>query len=162
MGLRQRLATTDDLPEIGRIVAAAFHPSTDAITRRLFPPHLESLDESIDDGARLWRQARKTASFDDERNVMTVVVDDALSGQVVGFSLWERPVMDGSEHIDPVKKEPKSYTSKTLDEAAFKEMKSVVNSEIERRLGEKGTSDKWRKAHTIHLRLLILTDDCAL
>lgn len=137
MSLRMRTATAEDIPAIGRISAAAFDPSTDSITRRLFPR------DAGDTKIAPWREARKGASLKSERTVMMVVVDEQLNDEVVGFSFWEAPVNDGRGepvHLHPKEPEPPAG----LDLAAYQEMRSIVGGDAVDTFGKDGTAHIWR------------------
>uniref|UniRef100_A0A8H7KBB6 N-acetyltransferase domain-containing protein n=1 Tax=Bionectria ochroleuca TaxID=29856 RepID=A0A8H7KBB6_BIOOC len=136
MSLRMRTATAEDIPAIGRISAAAFDPSTDSITRRLFPR------DAGDTKIAPWREARKGASLKSERTVMIVVVDEQLNDEVVGFSFWEAPVNDGRGepvHLHPKEPEPPAG----LDLAAYQEMRSIVGGDAVDTFGKDGTAHIW-------------------
>lgn len=137
MSLRMRTATAEDIPAIGRISAAAFDPSTDSITRRLFPRN------AGDAKIAPWREARKGASLKSERTVMMVVVDEQLNDEVVGFSFWEAPVNNGRGepvHLHPKEPEPPAE----LDLAAYQEMRSIVGGDAVDTFGKDGTAHIWR------------------
>ncbi|KAH7160971.1 acyl-CoA N-acyltransferase [Dactylonectria macrodidyma] len=139
MSLHLRDATQEDIPAIARICAAAFHPDTDAITRRLFPPHLKP--ENISDGevAYSWRAARKAHSMESDRNIMMVAVDVDLD-EVVGFALWESPI--GSEDtVEAMRAYPEPPA--TLDLAAFAELRSLASADVTETFGDRGTKDVW-------------------
>lgn len=140
MALRLRSAAEADMDAIAAISAAAFHPTTDAIARRLFPPHLQPPGMPDGDAARPWRLARKTANFHAKRTVMMAVVDDALDGTVVGFSVWEAPAR-GEDEEDT---HPPEQPCAALDHAALAEMRDIVVGDAKRRFGERDTKDVWR------------------
>ncbi|KAM5384608.1 hypothetical protein ACJZ2D_001353 [Fusarium nematophilum] len=146
MTLHLRAATESDLEGIADVATASFNPDTDAISAHLFPPHLKPRDETYAHAARPWRLARKTDRFHAERTVVMVAVDEALSGRIVGFSLWERPAR-GGEHDKP-EPPPIRPPCATLDHAAFDEMKKVLGGDSAKHFGQKGTKDVW------HLEML--------
>ncbi|KAH7150147.1 acyl-CoA N-acyltransferase, partial [Dactylonectria estremocensis] len=139
MSLQLRDATQQDLPAIARICAAAFHPSTDAITRRLFPVHLRPENISDDEVAYSWRAARKAHSMKSDRNIMIVAVDVDLD-EVVGFALWESPLGSG-DAVNPVCAYPEAPA--TLDQVAFAELRSLASADVTETFGERGTKDVW-------------------
>ncbi|POR38561.1 Uncharacterized protein TPAR_01259 [Tolypocladium paradoxum] len=140
MALRLRSAIDADMDAIAAISAAAFHPTTDAIARRLFPPHLRPPDMQAGDAARPWRLARKTSKLHAKRTVMMVVVDDALDGTIVGFSVWEAPVR-GKEDEEEMHLPEQPCAG--LDRAALAEMQSIVAGDAKRRFGQRDTKDIW-------------------
>ncbi|KND88961.1 hypothetical protein TOPH_06412 [Tolypocladium ophioglossoides CBS 100239] len=140
MTLCLRLATEADLGAIAAVSAAAFHPTTDAIARRLFPPHLQPPDVQDGDAARPWRLTRKTSNLDAKRTVMMVVVDEALEGAIVGFSVWEAPVR-GEEDEEETNLPEKPCAA--LDHVALAEMRRLVVEDAKRRFGERESKDVW-------------------
>lgn len=140
MGVQLRTAVEADAAGIATLAAKAFHPDTDAISRKLFPAHLQPTEVQSGDTVRLWRQARKTIKLADNRINMVVAVDDDLGGQIVGFSLWEVPVRAASD--DEVL--PSAVYSPGLDQKAFDEMQKVLSGDIRRNFGDQGTNNMWR------------------
>jgi hypothetical protein len=134
MPLQMRQATEGDLGSIARISAAAFHPSTDSITRRLFPGGCDS--------ARAWREARKTISLESERTLMMVVEDSEADGRIVGFSFWEIPIAHVGAKPQQQSREPDAPAE--LDQDAFREMKAIVTGDAADAFGQEGTSRIWR------------------
>lgn len=136
-----RAATEDDVEAFGAVCARAFHPSRDPMTRELFPAHLQPKDIPYGDAAIPWKSTRVGLKFHLSRTVITVAVDDALDGKVVGFSIWERPVPEGQEpgNLD-VGQEPIA----ALDKDMFKEMKVVLGADAKKHFGERGTDCIWR------------------
>lgn len=143
MTLRLRIATESDLDAVSDVATASFNPETDAISAHLFPPHLKPPGEAYAHAARPWRLARKTDRFRSQRTTLIVAVDEALSGKVVGFALWEKPVR-GEEHGKP-EAAPIKPPCATLDHAAFDEMKRVLGEDHAKRFGEKGSHNVWRE-----------------
>ncbi|KAJ4317193.1 hypothetical protein N0V84_007497 [Fusarium piperis] len=144
MTLRLRIATESDLDAVADVATATFKPETDAISAHLFPPHLKPPGEAYAHAARPWRLARKTGRFHSRRTILVVAVDEALSGKVVGFALWEKPVRgdkDLKSEAAPVKP-----PCATLDNAAFDEMKKVLGKDHDMRFGEDGADNMWRRS----------------
>ncbi|KAH6996036.1 acyl-CoA N-acyltransferase [Ilyonectria sp. MPI-CAGE-AT-0026] len=140
MPITLRDATPQDIPAIAKICTAAFHPTTDIITRTLFPPHLKASDAGDDEAAYSWRAARKSHSMESKRNIMMVAVDGDLNGEIVGFALWESPVNpEDPLQTAPAYPEPPS----TLDQAAYAELRSVASADAKETFGEQGTRDVW-------------------
>lgn len=143
MTLRLRIATETDLDAVADVATATFNPETDAISAHLFPPHLKPPGEAYAHAARPWRLARKADRFHSQRTVLIVAVDEALSGKVVGFALWEKPArgdQGGEPEAAPVKP-----PCATLDHAAFDEMKKVLGRDHAMRFGERGADTVWRE-----------------
>ncbi|KAH7276077.1 acyl-CoA N-acyltransferase [Fusarium solani] len=141
MALRLRIATESDLDAVADVATASFSPQTDAISAHLFPAHLKPEGEAYAHAARPWRLARKTDRFHSQRTTLVVAVDEALSGKVVGFALWEKPVR-GEEHGQP-EAAPIKPPCATLDHAAFDEMRRVLGEDHSKRFGEKGADNVW-------------------
>ncbi|RSL56240.1 hypothetical protein CEP54_008939 [Fusarium duplospermum] len=145
MTLRLRIATESDLDAVADVATASFNPETDAISAHLFPPHLKPEGEAYAHAARPWRLARKTDRFHSRRTILIVAVDEALSGKVVGFALWEKPVRGDNGQPEPAPIKPPCAT---LDHAAFNEMKRVLGQDHAKRFGGNGADNIW------HLEML--------
>lgn len=142
MTIHVRDATADDIPAIARIAAAAFHPSTDAISAALFPAHLKAADNpDVGDAALPWRLARKSASlraFDglNDGSRMMVAVDDAADGVVVGFSTWDAPEREGNDQeLEALKHWSPSPPPAALDTEAFQELRRIVDGDVKAVMG---------------------------
>ena len=134
-----RLATEADIDAIAAIASSAFHPDTDAITRRLFPTHLQAANSTPASTAGAWRYARKTTKLTDPRISITVAVGD--DSQVVGFSLWEIPAR--GTHGGAVLSS--SVQCPGLDQTAFDEMQQVLRDDVQKIFGDRGTDHVWRR-----------------
>lgn len=125
MVLSIRQAKEADQEMIGDIAAAAFNPTTDAISRRLFPSDLQPTNMPVGEACRQWRAARKTSSFHSSGTAMIVAVDSALDEQIVGFALWDVPSPTGGcekrQSQDP---EPAAHAG--LDQSALAEMRRIL------------------------------------
>ena len=138
MAITIRPATEADLPEVVHLSMAAFDPSTDAITRRLFPPHLQTAARPGSEAIKQWSIARKSARLHMERSVMMVTVDDALDGKVVGYSMWFAPLQGDAEEMPRPKR-----TFDGMDQAAFAELREIMMEDERETFGEKGSADVW-------------------
>ncbi|CAG7557578.1 unnamed protein product [Fusarium equiseti] len=134
-------ATEEDLPAIARIATSAFHPSTDALSRCLFPPHLQPKDIPDGEAAYDWRAARKASSLASPESHLIVAVDDDKDSKdrIVGFALWDAPPADGDDSAPS-----KPIECAALDKEAFEEMKKTVNQDAVDTFGEKGIAGVWR------------------
>lgn len=139
MSIQIREATEADLPAIARISSAAFHPSTDAISRHLFPPHLKA-DSSHDlgDAALPWRLARKSAALkafhglNDGSKAMVAVDGD----EVVGFSWWEAPEREGGdEELEAMKHWFPDPAPVGVDQQAFMKLRSLLDADAKDVIG---------------------------
>ncbi|KAM0246877.1 hypothetical protein ACHAQJ_010058 [Trichoderma viride] len=141
MTIRVRESTQDDLPAIGRIAAAAFHPRTDSISARLFSVQQQQQDAATSDGEIYsWRYAKKTASLYSPHAVMVVAVDDSLNDQVVGFGLWDVHSEKALNQPQPSAQEP---PPPSFDQEAFAELRAIVSADHQEMFGERGIKDVW-------------------
>lgn len=141
MVLRLRPAVDADIPAIGRVSSAAFHPQTDPVARNLFPERLRPAHISDDEVQLAWRTSRKGASVKRPSAVMMVVEDDDLDEQVVGFALWDKP----HEEETKVVQGPDEFPD-TLDKDAFTLTRAIVEEDQKITFGERGAKDVWRKS----------------
>ncbi|KAJ5827476.1 GNAT family acetyltransferase [Penicillium robsamsonii] len=116
----------------------AFDPSTDAITRNLFPPHLQIPERSGSEAIRQWSIARKSARLHAKGFVMMVAVGNVLDGKAVGYSMWFAPVEGDEEELPRPKR-----TFAGMDQAAFAELREIIMEDEQRIFGEKGAADGW-------------------
>ncbi|CVK97724.1 uncharacterized protein FMAN_11718 [Fusarium mangiferae] len=140
MTIRLIEASEEHLPTIARIATSAFHPNTDALSRRLFPPHLQPTDLPDGEAAYDWRFARKASSLASSESHLVVAIDDEKVGddQVVGFSLWDAPPTTGGDSGPS-----KEIQCTALDKEAYNEMKKTVNQDAVDTLGEQGIAGVW-------------------
>jgi hypothetical protein len=134
-------ASEADLPAISRIATSAFHPETDALSRRLFPPHLQPKDIPDGEAAYDWRLARKASSLASSESHLIVAVDADKNAEdrIVGFALWDAPPAEGGDSGLS-----KPIECAALDKEAFEEMKKTVNGDATETFGEKGIDGIWR------------------
>ncbi|KAG5789732.1 hypothetical protein H9Q69_011207 [Fusarium xylarioides] len=140
MTIRLVEASEEHLPAIARIATSAFHPNTDALSRRLFPPHLQPKDLPDGEAAYGWRFARKSSSLASSESHLVVAIDDE-KGQddlVIGFSLWDAPPATGGDSGPS-----KEIQCTSLDKEAYNEMKKTVNQDAVETLGEQGIAGVW-------------------
>ncbi|KAJ4012432.1 hypothetical protein NW752_008122 [Fusarium irregulare] len=133
-------ASEQDLPAIARIATSAFHPSTDALSRRLFPPHLQPKNIADGEAAYDWRAARKASSLASSESHLVVAVDDdkVPEDRIVGFALWDAPPADGDDSGPS-----KPIDCDALDKQAFEQMKKTVNQDAVDTFGKKGIAGVW-------------------
>ncbi|GFF38514.1 hypothetical protein IFM58399_05260 [Aspergillus lentulus] len=152
MALSIRPAREADLETIASIAAAAFNPTTDAISRRLFPPDLQPTDMPAGEACRQWRAARKSASFHSDGTALMVAVDDALHGQIVGFALWDVPipvpVPAGAGRCEPrqpqePEPEPAAHAHAGLDQSALAEMRRILAEDARAHFGDEMKRNVW-------------------
>ncbi|OAA58314.1 Acyl-CoA N-acyltransferase [Cordyceps fumosorosea ARSEF 2679] len=140
MPLQMRVATEADTDAIARLARAAFDPATDAIARNLFPKRLRPAVPAPEDPAIAWRRTRKGIKMQTERILLMVVTDDALDGQVVGFSMWEEPLPEGQAGESMTKS---VVPCETLDEDAFRELRRASEVATIDFLGKDGSKHMW-------------------
>lgn len=136
-----RLATQADTDGIARVARRAFDPATDAMARNLFPEHLQPANPSIDDAALAWRRTHKGIKGNMEGVLLMVVTDGELNNKIVGFSLWEEPVPERSVGDETKLDEP--IPCETLDEEAYRILRSVMAEASTNYLGKDGYSHMW-------------------
>ncbi|KAF6525274.1 hypothetical protein HZS61_011069 [Fusarium oxysporum f. sp. conglutinans] len=123
-----------------RIATSAFHPNTDALSRRLFPPHLQPKDLPDGEAAYDWRFARKASSLASPDSHLVVAIDDEKGPdeKVVGFSLWDAPPASGGDSAPS-----QEIQCAALDKEAYNEMKKTVNQDAADTFGEQGIAGVW-------------------
>jgi hypothetical protein len=141
MTIRLIEASEEHLPAIARIATSAFNPDTDALSRRLFPLHLQPKDLPDGEAAYDWRFARKASSLASSESHLVVAVDDEKGpdDHIVGFSLWDAPPASGGDSAPS-----REIQCAALDKEAFNEMKKTVNQDAVDNFGEKGINGVWR------------------
>lgn len=113
MAITVRPATEADVAGITDVSMAAFDPSTDAIARHLFPPHLQNHANDF----RAWSVGRKSTRLQTPYTLMMVAVDDTISDTteaVVGYSTWIQPAPPGEEGPAPPKTPPAGVDADAL------------------------------------------------
>lgn len=143
MAIQIREAVEADLPAIARVGTAAFHPSTDAISRNIFPPHLQPQEFSdIGDAAFPWRLARKSAAMKafhglKDGSIILLAVD---GDEVVGFSWWEAPEgQGGDEELERLKHWAPDPAPAGVDQDAFLELRRVLDQDAKVVIGGEET-----------------------
>lgn len=141
MAIQIRDATEKDMPALARLAGVVFHPTTDWITRQVFPLHLQPKNIPDGDSSLPWRQLRKTASFNTSNCTVKVAVDTALNNQIVGYAVWEQPVDDEKPPTAPADPElPLDVT----DMKVFEELKSILKEDHKASFGDRELKDVWR------------------
>ncbi len=98
MPVHIRLATLADVPGVARVAAAAFHPSTDVVTRNLFPARLQPDDKPEGYYHLAHRTIRKTARLRSPDSVIMVAVDDDTHDKIVDMPSGTDPA---TRHLRP-------------------------------------------------------------
>ena len=136
-----RLATEADLPEIVEVAVGAFDPKTDAMSRNLFPKHLQTPDQHPEKDWRDWIMGRKLGRMNMPRAVVMVGVED--NGKIVGYTVWFRPLAEGE-----VDEKPPPPTTKWpgFNYDAWGILRGSMFKDEEDTFGEKGARDVWSKS----------------
>ncbi|TFB05796.1 hypothetical protein CCMA1212_001566 [Trichoderma ghanense] len=139
-----RKATEQDIPPIALLASKAFHPTTDWITRQIFPLHLQPKTIPDGDAALPWRLSRKTASLRGPNTASIVAIDTALNDQVVGFALWDLPV-GGDEETEPetVTLAEAEMPADVTDWKAYAQLQSILKADHRDTFGERELKDVW-------------------
>lgn len=141
MTIQIRNATENDLPAVARLAGITFHPTTDWITRQVFPLHLQP--KNIPDGESYlpWRQLRKTACFNTPNCAIIVAIDTTLDNQIVGFAVWDQPVENEQPPTAPTDSElPLAVT----DVKIYEELQSILKEDHRASFGDRELKDVWR------------------
>ncbi|KAH8891974.1 putative GNAT family acetyltransferase [Thozetella sp. PMI_491] len=145
MSLQIRHAAAADIPAVARVAAAAFSPSTDAVARNLFPPHLQQEDQSGINGNYAWRICRKSATLSEAGSILLVVVDGSLPEEqaVVGYAIWDVPGDHPAPEGPPVPIDPEvaAAAQAALDTTALESLRREVNEGAKALLGDRGYKD---------------------
>ncbi|PNP39987.1 hypothetical protein TGAMA5MH_08253 [Trichoderma gamsii] len=128
------------MPALARLAGVVFHPTTDWITRQVFPLHLQPKNIPDGDSSLPWRQLRKTASFNTSNCTVKVAVDTALNNQIVGYAVWEQPVDDEKPPTAPADPE---LPSDVTDMKVFEELKSILKEDHKASFGDRELKDVW-------------------
>jgi hypothetical protein len=140
MTVQIRNATEEEIPAIARLAGDVFHPTTDWITRQLFPLHLQPKDIPDGDAHQPWRRLRKTACFNAPNCAVIVAIDTTLNNQIVGFAVWDLPV----ENVDPaVSPAWPALPPDVTDLKAFAELQSILKEDVKAAFGDRGLKDVW-------------------
>lgn len=141
MTVQIRNAAEEDLPAVARLAGITFHPTTDWITRQVFPLHLQPKNIPDGDSYLHWRQLRKTASFNTSTCAVIVAIDTTLDGQIVGFAVWDQPIENGQPPTAPADPElPPGVT----DMKIYEELKSILKEDHRASFGDGELKDVWR------------------
>lgn len=141
MTIQIRNTTEKDMPAVARLAGATFHPTTDWITRQVFPLHLQPKNIPDGDSSLPWRLLRKTACFNTSNCAFIVAVDTTLDNQIVGFALWDQPIEKEQPQSAPADPElPPSVT----DVKVYEELQAILKEDHKASFGDRGLKDVWR------------------
>lgn len=136
MAITIRRASEADVAAITEISVHAFDPSSDAISRALFPGGFENSD------LRDWVLKRKTTRITLKGVTVMVATDDELDNRVVGYAVWFPPVVDEANAPAP----PPKMEVKGMDLEAMEKLKKIMMAEEAAVFGDKGTKHVWSKS----------------
>ncbi|PTB38301.1 uncharacterized protein TrAFT101_011593 [Trichoderma asperellum] len=140
MEIQIRNATEKDLPAVAQLAGVAFHPTTDWITRQVFPLHLQP--KNIPDGEAYlpWRQLRKTVSYNTSNSAVIVAIDTTLDNQIVGFAVWDQPIEDEQLPAAPAEPELPPAVS---DVKIYEELQAILKEDHRASFGDRELKDVW-------------------
>ncbi|KAL7791851.1 acyl-CoA N-acyltransferase [Trichoderma ceciliae] len=140
MPIQARRATEEEIPAIARLAGVVFHPTTDWITRQVFPLHLQPKDIPDGESSQLWRRLRKTACFHTANCAVIVAVDTTLNNQIVGFALWDLPV---ETEEAPVTAADPDLPPDVTDLKVYARLQSILKEDHKATFGDRGLKDVW-------------------
>ncbi|KAK1237928.1 hypothetical protein MKX08_002507 [Trichoderma sp. CBMAI-0020] len=140
MAIQIREATEEDMPAVARLAGVTFHPTTDWITRQVFPLHLQPTNIPDGDASLPWRQQRKTANLNASNCTVILAVDTASKDQIVGFAVWEQPIEDDKP---PVATADPELPADATDMKNFEELMSILKEDYKASFGDRGLKDVW-------------------
>lgn len=136
-----RKATEEEIPAIAQLAGQAFHPTTDWITRQVFPLHLQPKDIPDGQASQPWRRLRKTVGFSTPNCATIVAVNTSLDNQIVGYAIWDLPA--GSEE-PPVTPADPELPADVTDFKVYAELKAILEEDHKATFGDRGLKDVWR------------------
>lgn len=141
MTIQIRNATEKDLPAVAQLAGVAFHPTTDWITRQVFPLHLQP--KNIPDGEAYlpWRQLRKTVSYNTSNCAVIVAIDTTSDNQIVGFAVWDQPIEN--EQPPAAAAEPELPPA-VSDVKIYEELQAILKEDHRASFGDRELKDVWR------------------
>lgn len=152
MAILVRTATEADIPSIAAVSMDAFDPSTDVISRRLFPPHLQT-----DDSFSRWTVARKSSRLDMQHALMTVAVENQGDGteKVLGYAVWMGPSLPQDAKVGEAPPPPPPPPPKPkfagMDLNALAELRQVLMQDEEETFGSQGPGNVWSECSAVIL-----------
>ncbi|KAL7787245.1 acyl-CoA N-acyltransferase [Trichoderma afarasin] len=138
-----RKATEEEIPAIARLAGQAFHPTTDWITRQVFPLHLQPKDIPDGEASQPWRRLKKTVGFSTPNCAFIVAVNTSLdkNNQIVGYAIWDLPV-GSSEEPSATPADPELPADVT-DFKVYAELKTILEEDHKASFGDRGLKDVW-------------------
>ncbi|KAL7946731.1 acyl-CoA N-acyltransferase [Trichoderma barbatum] len=135
-----RRATEEEIPAIARLAGQIFHPTTDWITRQVFPLHLQPKDIPDGESSLPWRRLRKTACFNTPNCASIVAVDTTRNNEIVGFAVWDLPI--GTEEPPATPADPE-LPSDVTDLKVYAELQSILKEDYKASFGDRELKDVW-------------------
>ncbi|KAF3063148.1 hypothetical protein CFAM422_010498 [Trichoderma lentiforme] len=139
-----RKATEEEVPAIARLAGQAFHPTTDWITRQVFPLHLQPKDIPDGEASQPWRRLKKTVGFSTPNCAFIVAVNTSLDkkNQIVGYAIWDLPV-GSSEESPVVTPADPELPADVTDFKVYAELKTILEEDHKASFGDRGLKDVW-------------------
>lgn len=139
MPVHLRPATELDVAAMADISTKAFHPDVDAVSRMLFPVHLQPAGTTSTQNIKQWAVVRKSRRLSAKRTVMMVAVDDGLNNRAIGYALWIRPAQEGDDE-EPL---PPPIDFPGMDKVALAQARDIMMKEETDTFGDKGSGHVW-------------------
>ncbi|KAH6603538.1 hypothetical protein Trco_008313 [Trichoderma cornu-damae] len=140
MSITIRKATEEEIPAVARLAGVVFHPTTDWITRQVFPLRLQPKDIPDGESSQQWRRLRKTACFNTSNCAVIVAIDTALNNQIVGFAVWDLPMEAEEPAVAPADPE---LPSDVTDLKVYAELQSILKEDNKATFGDRELKDVW-------------------
>ncbi|PTB65258.1 acyl-CoA N-acyltransferase [Trichoderma citrinoviride] len=146
MAIVIRKATEQDIPHIAALAGRAFHPTTDWLTRQIFPLHLQPNNIPDGEAALPWRISRKTAILRSPNTASIVAIDtSAPDNQIVGFALWDLPAGDEEtkQQQQMVTAAEAELPAAVTDLKAYAELQAILKEDCRATFGDRELKDVW-------------------
>ncbi|KAM0264920.1 hypothetical protein ACHAQJ_000436 [Trichoderma viride] len=138
MTVQIRNAAEEEIPAIARLAGIVFHPTSDWITRKVFPLHLQPKNIPDGEASQPWRRLRKTACFNTPNCTIIVAIDTTLNNRIVGFAVWDLPMESEEPLITP---EDPELPSDVTDLKVYAELQSILKEDHKATFGERELKD---------------------
>ncbi|KAL6690855.1 acyl-CoA N-acyltransferase [Trichoderma pleuroticola] len=135
-----RTAAEEEIPAIARLAGQAFHPTTDWITRQVFPLRLQPKDIPDGQASQPWRRLRKTVCFSTPNCAVIIAVNTSLNNQIVGYAIWDLPVGSQEPPVTPADPE---LPADVTDFKVYAELKVILEEDHKASFGDRGLKDVW-------------------
>lgn len=156
-----RKASEEEIPAIARLAGQAFHPTTDWITRQVFPLHLQPKDIPDGEASQPWRRLKKTVGFSTPNCAFIVAVNTSLdkNNQIVGYAIWDLPV-GSSEESSVITPADPELPADVTDFKVYAELKTILEEDHKASFGDRGLKDVWRSSSPSIITSSLYTYSC--